>query len=212
MEDTSTQRRVEKTGDMARVLFVVARERAELLGHLNHEFPEGDVSAVMDRRHEDRRKNGRRAHAASTPTERRASERRGAKRRGVHASAHELRTTGYSIIRLEAPLSPGTPQHPLVNATALGQADTYLRDHFRDCTVIASWDPVREGQAFVILTAEGRIVHRVVFTREFLDSYGATMADRIQAVLDEWRLPQHLEHGGHHPVLVTSSGVRLADG
>ena len=133
MVDTSTQRRVEKTGDMARVLFVVARERAELLGHLTHEFPEGDVSVVMDRRHADRRKNGRRGNASSTPTER-----RGTKRRGVHASAHELRTTGYSIIRLEAPLSPGTPQHPLVNATALGQADTYLRDHFRDCTVIPS--------------------------------------------------------------------------
>ncbi|MBI3104987.1 MAG: hypothetical protein HYY95_05320 [Candidatus Rokubacteria bacterium] len=191
---------------MARVLFVVARERAELLGHLTHEFPEGDVSVVMDRRHADRRRNGRRGHAASTSTERRGSE-----RRGVHATAHELRTIGYSIIRLEAPFSPGTPQHPIANATALGQADTYLRDHFRDCTVIASWDPVREGQAFVILTAEGRIVHRVVFTREFLDSYGATMADRIPAVLDEWRLPQHLEHGGRHPVLVTSSGVRLAD-
>ena len=123
---------------MARVLFVVARERAELLGHLTHEFPEGDVSAVMDRRHADRRTNGRRGHAASTPTERRGSERRGTKRRGVHASAHELRTIGYSIIRLEEPFSLGTPQHPLVNATALGQADTYLRDHFRDCTVIAS--------------------------------------------------------------------------
>ena len=133
MVDTSTQRRVAKTGDMARVLFVVARERAELLGHLTHEFPEGDVSVVMDRRHADRRENGRRGHAASTPTER-----RGTKRRGVHASAHELRTIGYSIIRLEPPFSLGTPQHPIVNATALGQADTYLRDHFRDCTVIPS--------------------------------------------------------------------------
>lgn len=89
---------------MARVLFVVARERAELLGHLTHEFPEGDVNVVMDRRHADRRENGRRAHAASTPTER-----RGTKRRGVHASAHELRTIGYSIIRLEEPFSLRTP-------------------------------------------------------------------------------------------------------
>lgn len=191
---------------MARVLFVVARERAELLRHLTHEFQEGDVSVVMDRRHADRRKNGRRAHAASTPTER-----RGTKRRGVHASAHELRTIGYSIIRLEEPFSLGTPQHPLVNATGLGQADTYLRAHFRYSTVIPSWDPVREGQAFVILTAEGRTVHRVVFAREFLDSYGASMADRIPTLLDEWRLSHHLEHAGLHAVLVTSSGVRLAD-
>ncbi len=206
MVDNSTQRRMEKRGDMARVLFVVARERAELLRHLTHEFPEGDVSVVMDRRHADRRKNGRRGHAASTPTERRGTE-----RRGVHASAHELRTIGYSIIRLEEPFSLGTPQHPLVNATALGQADTYLRDHFRYSTVIPSWDPVREGQAFVILTAEGRTVHRVVFAREFLDSYGASMADRIPTLLDEWRLSHHLEHAGLHAVLVTSSGVRLAD-
>jgi len=138
MVDISTQRRMEKRGDMARVLFVVARERAELLRHLTHEFPEGDVSVVMDRRHADRRKNGRRGNASSTPTERRGSERRGTKRRGVHASAHELRTIGYSIIRLEEPFSLGTPLHPLVNATALGQADTYLRDHFRYSTVIPS--------------------------------------------------------------------------
>ena len=63
----------------------------------------------------------------------------------------------------------------------------------------------------IILTAEGRTVHRVVFTREFLDSYGATMADRIPTLLDEWRLSHHLEHAGLHAVLVTSSGVRLAD-
>ena len=89
---------------MARVLFVVARERAELLGHLTHEFPDGDVSVVMDRRHADRRTSGRSGHAASTQPERRGTE-----RRGVHASAHELRAIGYSIIRLEEPFSLARP-------------------------------------------------------------------------------------------------------
>ena len=191
---------------MARVLFVVARERAELLGHLTHEFPEGDVSVVMDRRAVDRRNSRRPGHAASTPTDRRGTE-----RRGLHASARELRAIGYSIIRLEEPFSLGTPRHLFVNATAVREADTYLRDHFRYCTAIPSWDPIRKGQAFVILTAEGRIVHRVVFAKEFLDYYGAAMADRIPKLLDEWRLPQHLEHAGLHPVLVTSYGVHLAD-
>jgi hypothetical protein len=100
---------------------------------------------------------------------------------------------------------------PLVNPTAVRQVEGYLRDHFRYYTAIPSWDRVREGQAFVILNAQGWAVHRVVFTKEFLDYYGTAMADRIPRILDEWHLPQRLELAARQLVIVSSYGVSLAD-
>jgi len=196
---------------MARVLFVVARERAELLGHLAHEFPEGDVSVVMDRREAERRETRRRTRTGAASSERRGTDRRGTDRREVHASARELQSIGYSIVHLEDSLSVAAPSRPLVNPTAVRQAESYLRDHFRYYTAVASWDRMRDGQAFVILSAEGRVVHRVVFTQEFLSYYGVTMPDRIPKLLDEWRLPQWLDLAGTQPVVVSSYGVRLDD-
>lgn len=192
---------------MARVLFVVAREQAELLSHLTHEFPEGDVSVVLDRRRDNRRQRERRRRAVAA-----GGERRGPDRRGARASAHELRTIGYSIVRLEEDdLWLVAPDRPLVNATAVRQVEAYLRDNFRYYTAVSSWDRVREGQAFVILTAKGQTAHRVVFAKEFLDYYGTAMADRIPAILDEWKLPQHLELAGTQRLVVSSYGVRFGD-
>ncbi len=114
-------------------------------------------------------------------------------------------------VRLEDSLSFAEPGRPLVNPTAVRQADGYLRDHFRYYTAVASWDRVREGQAFAILSTEGRVVHRVVFTQEFLGYYGVAMPDRIPKLLDEWRLPQWLEIAGTQPVVVSSYGVHLGD-
>jgi hypothetical protein len=139
------------------------------------------------------------------------SERRGIERRGAHASAHELRSIGYSIVRLEATPALREPGRPLVNATAVRQVEGYLRDHFRYYTTVPSWDRVHEGQAFVIVNAHGRAVHRVVFTREFLDYYGVAMVDRIPKLLDEWKLPQRLEIAGRISAIVSSYGIRLAD-
>ncbi|MBI2524874.1 MAG: hypothetical protein HYV93_02715 [Candidatus Rokubacteria bacterium] len=192
---------------MARVLFVVARGQAELLSHLRHEFPEGDVSVVVDRRQDDRRQRERRRRPVAA-----GEERRGADRRRARASAQELRAIGYSIVRLEDEgFSVGPPDRPLVNATAVRQVEAYLRDHFRYYTAVSSWDRVREGQAFVILTGRGKAAHRVIFAKEFLDYYGATMADRIAAILDEWKLPQRLELAGTYPLVVSSYGVRSGD-
>ncbi|OGK77763.1 MAG: hypothetical protein A2X52_08085 [Candidatus Rokubacteria bacterium GWC2_70_16] len=192
---------------MARVLFVVAREQPELLSHLTHEFPEGDVSVVVDRRHGDRRQRERRRRAMAAGTER-----RGAERRGTTASAHELRALGYSIVRLEEDdFSLAAPERPFVNATAVRQVEAYLRDHFRYYTPVSSWDRVREGQAFVILAASGQTAHRVVFTKEFLDYYGTAMADRIPTILDEWKVLQHLELAGTQRLVVSSYGVRSGD-
>ena len=217
---------------MARVLFVVAREQPELLSHLTHEFPEGDVSVVVDRRrlldlvdqmraalpneikeaedvlrHGDRRQRERRRRAMAAGTER-----RGAERRGTTASAHELRALGYSIVRLEEDdFSLAAPERPFVNATAVRQVEAYLRDHFRYYTPVSSWDRVREGQAFVILAASGQTAHRVVFTKEFLDYYGTAIADRIPTILDEWKVLQHLELAGTQRLVVSSYGVRSGD-
>lgn len=192
---------------MARVLFVVAREQPELLSHLTHEFPDGDVSVIVDRRRDNRRHGERRGRAVAGGVDR-----RGAERRGAHASAHDLRTFGYSIVRLEEDdFSRPAPNRPFVNATAVRQVEAYLREHFRYYTPVASWDRVREGQAFVILTARGQTAHRVVFTKEFLDYYGTAMADRIPTILDEWKLLQHLELAGTQRLVVSSYGVRSGD-
>ncbi len=187
---------------MATVLFVVAREQAELVGHLSHEFPEGDVRVLLDRRHQDRRARA----TALLP------DRRGGERRRGHTSGRELRSLGYSIVRLEGSVDASRPDRRLVNATAVRQVEGYLREQFRYYTAVPSWDRVHEGQAFVMLNAEGRAVHRVVFTKEFLDYYGVAMPDRIPKLLDEWKLLQRLELAGRHSVIVSSYGARLGDG
>lgn len=186
---------------MATVLFVVAREQAELVGHLTHEFPEGDVRVLLDRRHRERRLG------AAPP----AHDRRGGERRSGHTGGRELRSLGYSIVRLEGAADAPAPGRRLVNATAARQVEGYLREHFRYYTTVPSGDRVHEGQAFVLIGAQGRAAHRVVFTKEFLDYYGVAMPDRIPKLLDEWKLIQRLELAGRQSVVVSSYGVRLVD-
>jgi hypothetical protein len=63
----------------------------------------------------------------------------------------------------------------------------------------------------VLLNPRGRLAHRLLFTKEFLDYYGQQGVDRISRLLDEWKLAQHVEMAGPEIVLVSSYGVRVGD-
>ena len=63
----------------------------------------------------------------------------------------------------------------------------------------------------MLLSREGRPVHRLLFAKEFLDYYGHEGPDRIGCLLDEWKLAQQVEMAGRDLVLVTSYGIRTGD-
>lgn len=184
---------------MAELLFLVSRNHADLASHLTHEFSGGDVHVLIDRRQAERRRAGAGAHPNRRTRERRAR----------RTTEHELRSIGYSIVSLEAAArieaAPGA--HPI----AVREVAGYLRESFRFLTPIPSWDYRRDGQGFVLLNAEGRPAHRLLFTKEFLDYYGAQGVERIPRLLDEWKLPQQVEMAGSDLVLVSSYGVRAGD-
>jgi hypothetical protein len=179
---------------MNRLLFLVARDQPDLWDQLNKEFSGQDVSVVVDRRRAERR----RAAAADNP------ERRRSDRRSRTEVDREVRVRGFSVI----PLDPGTRTG---NPTAIRTVQAYIQERFRHCTTVASWDTRREGQSFTVFNSTGRPAHRVLFERDFLDYYGAHMPDRIPSLLDEWKLPSHLETVGSQLVVVSSYGVRMAD-
>jgi hypothetical protein len=186
-----------------RTLFVVASNREDLVRHLAQEFPGGEVAVVQDRRHGDRRRGERRRQARAAAAERRVLERRARQR-----LESQLRSTGYMIVQLEdGPRErSGRPGNP----TAIRQVATYLRDRFRYHTTVATHAPGQDGQAFVLVNRAGRPVHRLVFTREFLDYYGVNAPDRIHAVLDEWKLPHQIEATGHARLVIAEYGLRSA--
>jgi hypothetical protein len=189
---------------MAELLLLVARHHADLLGHLSHEFSGGDVHVLIDRRHGERRRLGDGGGAAHP-------DRRGRERRAGRTTDHELRAIGYSIVALEEPegrrAEAGLPASP----TAVREVTGYLREQFPFFTPIPSWDVPREGQGFLLLDGEGRPAHRLLFAKEFFDSYGHQDADRIAPLLDQWKLTQHVEMAGSEIVLVSSYGIRVGD-
>jgi hypothetical protein len=187
-----------------RTLFIVASDREDLVRHLAQEFPGGEVSVVQDRRHSDRRHGERRRLTRATVPERRLLERRARQR-----LESQLRSAGYMIVQLED--GPRTrPSGRSGNATAIRQVATYLRDRFRYHTTVVTHTPGYDGQAFVLVNRAGRPVHRLVFTREFLDYYGINAPDRIPAVLDEWKLPHQIEATGGARLVVAEYGLRSA--
>lgn len=186
---------------MGELLFLVSRNHADLASHLSHEFSGGDVHVLIDRRQAERRL--RRDENGAHPN------RRTRERRARRASEHELRSIGYSIVSVEA--AALLEAAPGVDPMAVREVAGYLRDAFRFLTPIPSWDRRREGQGFVLLTAEGRPAHRLLFTKEFLDYYGEQGVERIPRLLDEWKLPQQVETAGPDVILVSSYGVRAGD-
>jgi hypothetical protein len=186
------------------LLFLVARHHTDLLSHLSHEFPGGDVHVLIDRRHGERRRLGDGQRVAHP-------DRRGHERRARRTIDHELRSIGYSIVTLEEPEGRRTEGAPPANPTAVGEVAGYLREQFRFFTPIPFWDVRREGQGFVLLSGEGRPAHRLLFAKEFLDYHGHQGADRIARLLDEWKLTQHVEMAGPEIVLVSSYGIRVGD-
>jgi hypothetical protein len=188
---------------MTELLFLVSRQRAELVTHLSHEFTGGDVHVLIDRRKAERRVGTADGHLGV------ARERRTHERRARRTTDHDLRSIGYSIVPLEAPLDLALETAPPASPTAVREVARYLREAFHLATPIPSWDVRREGQGFVLLDQEGRPVHRLLFAKEFLDSYGPQGADRIPRLLDEWKLIQYVEMAGSDLVLVSSYGVRI---
>lgn len=188
---------------MAELLFLVARNHVDILSHLSHEFAGGDVHILIDRRHADRR----RAIADTTAVD----ERRLHQRRAQRATERELRSIGYSIVTLEPSGTPSIEPNRAANPKAVREVTSYLRDRFHFHTPIPSWDVRRDGQGFVLLNAEGRPAHRMLFAKEFLDYYGSTGAERISRLLDEWKLPEHIDKAGPDIILVTSYGIRIGD-
>ena len=182
---------------MDRLLFLVARDQTDLWDQLSKEFSGRDVSVVVDRRRGERRRDGQ-------PE---ASERRRTDRRSKPDVDYEVRSRGFSVIHLgetvRGNLAPANP-------TAIRTALAYIQERFRHCTTVASWDPRRLGQSFVIFNRAGRPVHRVLFEKEFLDYYGDTMPDRIPSLLDEWKLPNYIETAGAQLIIVSSYGVHEA--
>ncbi len=188
---------------MAELLFLVARDQTDLVSHLSHEFSGGDVHVLVDRRHaERRRRSGEREHRL---------DRRSSDRRARRATDHELRSIGYSIVTLEETERGYGEAPPPANPTSVRAVTDYLRERFTLFTAIPSWDNRREGQAFVLLNREGRPAHRLLFAKEFLDYYGHQGPDRIDRLLDEWKLAQQVEMAGRDLVLVTSYGIRTGD-
>jgi len=187
---------------MTELLFLVSRDRAELLSHLSHEFVGGDVHVLIDRRKGERR----RSPAGRSDV---APERRSYERRARRTTDHELRSIGYSIVPLDAPAGGAGEAMPPASPIAVREVARYLREAFRLATPIPSWDVRREGQGFVLLDEEGRPVHRLLFAKEFLDYYGRQDTDRIPRLLDEWKLVQYVEMAGPELVFVSSYGVRI---
>jgi hypothetical protein len=180
---------------MDRLLFLVARDQPDLWDQLNKEFSGRDVAVVVDRRRGERR----RAEGSS------ADNRRQSERRESAEVDREVRSRGFSVIRLDgAAQREGNPR-------AVRTVQSYIQEQFRHFTTVTSWDARREGQTFVIFNGAGRPAHRVLFDREFLDYYGSSMADRIPSVLDEWKLMSYLESVGSQLVVVSSYGVRGAE-
>ena len=180
---------------MDRLLFLVARDQPDLWDQLNKEFSGRDVAVVVDRRRGERR----RAEASS------ADNRRQTERRESAEVDREVRSRGFSVIRLDG------AAHREGNPRAVRTVQAYIQERFRHFTTVTSWDARREGQTFVIFNGAGRPAHRVLFDREFLDYYGSSMADRIASVLDEWKLTSYLEGVGSQLVVVSSYGVRSND-
>ncbi len=190
---------------MTELLFLVARNHADLVSHLRHEFSGGDVHILVDRRHRERRRAGADRRAAPHPDRRRRQ------RRARRMTEQDLRSIGYSIVTLQEPEGRAAESLAPANPTAVREVARYLRERFRFFTPIPSWDVRREGQEFVLLNGAGRPAHRLLFTKEFLDSYGHQDANRIPRRLDGWRLTQHVERAGPKIVLVSSYGVRIGD-
>jgi hypothetical protein len=183
-----------------RTLFVVASDREDLVRHLAQEFPAGEVLVVQDRRHAERRRAQSRAVAA---------ERRILERRARQRLESQLRSTGYMIVQLED--GPrGRESGRAGNPTAIRQVAIYLRDRFRYHTTVATHSHGHDGQTFVLVNRAGKPVHRLLFTREFLDYYGVNAPDRIHAVLDEWKLPHQIESTGGARLVVAEYGLRSA--
>jgi hypothetical protein len=189
---------------MTELLFLVARHHPDLLRHLSHEFSGGDVHVLIDRRHGERRRLGDGEGPAH-------AERRGLERRARRTTDHELRSIGYSIVTLEGAEARRRDGVPSANPTAVREVAGYLREQFPFFTPVPSWDIRREGQGFVLLNGKGRPTHRLLFAKEFLDSYGQQGAGRIARLLDEWKLTQHVEMAGPEIVLVSSYGIRVGD-
>jgi hypothetical protein len=186
---------------MAELLFLVSRSHADLASHLSHEFSGGDVHVLIDRRQGERRRGCDEAGAHQN--------RRTRERRTRRTTEHELRSIGYSIVSLE--VAARLEAVPSASPVAVREVADYLRNAFRFLTPIPSWDHRREGQGFVLLNAEGRPAHRLLFSKEFLDYYGEQGVGRIPRLLDEWKLPQQVEMAGPDVVLVSSYGVRAGD-
>jgi hypothetical protein len=190
---------------MTELLFLVARNHAGLLSHLRHEFSGGDVHILVDRRHRERRRPGADRRAAPYPDRRRRQ------RRARRTTEQDLRSIGYSIVTLQEAEGRVTESLAPANPTAVREVARYLQERFRFFTPIPSWDVRREGQEFVLLDGAGRPTHRLLFTKEFLDSYDHQDANRIPRRLDGWKLTQHVERAGPKIVLVSSYGVRTGD-
>src|SRR5262249_35176798 len=150
------------------LLFLVSRQRAELLSHLSHEFEGGDVHVLIDRRKGERRRSaGGRSdvatdrHSASGGADV-APERRSHERRARRTTARGPRSLGSSIRRLHPPAGRALDAIPPASPIAVREIARYLREAFRFATPIPSWDVRREGQGFVLLDEEGRPMHRLL--------------------------------------------------
>lgn len=181
---------------MDRLLFLVARDQPDLWDQLNKEFSSNDVAVVVDRRIRERRR-GEQANE---------EERRRLDRRSREEIDREVRSRGFSVIRLE----PGDAGRHDGHPTGVRTVQAYIQERFRHFTTVTSWDRRHDGQSFVIFNSAGRPVHRVCFDREFLNYYGTSTPDRIPSVLDEWKLPSHMEAAGSQLVMVSAYGVRVA--
>jgi hypothetical protein len=187
---------------VTQTLFLVASDQTDLYTHLAQEFVGQDVQVIVDRRGLERRFHGERRLRVDRGRERRAPERR--KRRSVE---RDLRSIGFTIIQTEDPMDSW--ESPRANAVALREVRAYLVDRFRYYSPVPTWDFRRNGQAYVLLSSQGRPAHRVIFEKDFLDYYGSTMPDRIPSLLEEWKLAYHLEVAGSTPVVVSSYGVQI---
>ena len=181
---------------MDRLLFLVARDQPDLWDQLNKEFSSNDVAVVVDRRIRERRR-GEQSNE---------EERRQLDRRSREEIDREVRSRGFSVIRLE----PGEAGRQQGHPSGVRAVQGYVQERFRHLTTVTSWDPHHDAQSFVIFNRAGRAVHRVCFDREFLSYYGTSSPDRIASILDEWKLPSHLESVGSELVIVSVYGVHGA--
>lgn len=183
---------------MDRLLFLVAKDQPDLWDQLSKEFSGQDVSVVVDRRRAERR----RAAEASRVDRRRDQ------RRSRSDVDRDVLSRGFSVIRRDPGAEQGRRQG---NPNAIRAVQAYIQERFRHFTTVASWDLRRDGQSFVIFNRAGRPAHRILFEKEFLDYYGTSMPDQIPRLLDEWKLPGHLETAGSQLVTISSYGVRVEE-